>query len=122
MATAFPSVENAPAMTLPKTGRRRLDHWAVFGAFDEDRLVCAASMYPWEDAQIVDTGVLTLPPFRGKGHAHNVVRVISRYAYEQGFEPQYRCQLDNQASVALAKAAGLTLFGKWQLVSPDSAN
>jgi hypothetical protein len=29
------------------------------------------------------------------------------------FEPQYRCQLDNHASVALAKACGLTLFGKW---------
>lgn len=72
--------------------------------------------------QIAETGVLTLPPFRGKGHARNVVRAISRYAYEQGFEPQYRCQLDNQASVALAKAAGLTLFGKWQVVSPDSAN
>ncbi|OCP15872.1 acetyltransferase [Ensifer sp. LC54] len=99
-----------------------LDHWAVFGAFEQGRLVCAASMYPWEDAPIADTGVLTLPAFRGKGHARNVVRAISKYAYEQGVEPQYRCQLDNHASVALAKAAGLTLFGKWEVVSPDSTN
>ncbi len=99
-----------------------LDHWAVFGAFEQDRLVCAASMYPWEDAQIADTGVLTLPAFRSKGHARNVISAISRYAYEQGFEPQYRCQIDNHASVALAQASNLTPFGKWEVVTPDSTN
>ena len=97
-----------------------LDHWAVFGSFDDGRLVCAASMYPWEDAPIADTGVLTLPSYRGKGHARKVVRAISRYACEQGYEPQYRCQTDNLASVALAKTAGLTLFGTWEVISPDS--
>ncbi|WP_202596046.1 GNAT family N-acetyltransferase [Ensifer adhaerens] len=118
----FAAFEDAASEQDLEDAYVELDHWAVFGAFDQDRLVCAASMYPWEDAQIVDTGVLTLPPSRGKGHARNVVRAISRHAYEQGFEPQYRCQLDNQASVALAKASGLMLFGKWQVVSPDSAN
>lgn len=97
-----------------------LDHWAVFGSLDGDRLVCAASMYPWEDAPIADTGVLTLPPFRGRGHARRVVRSISRHACERGFEPQYRCQSDNAASAALAKAAGLALFGTWEVISPDS--
>lgn len=99
-----------------------LDHWAVFGSFEHNRLVSAASMYPWEDSKIADTGVLTLTDYRGKGHARRVVRSISKYAYEQGFEPQYRCQLDNYASTYLAKAAGLTLYGKWEVVSPDSAN
>ncbi|MFB6367561.1 GNAT family N-acetyltransferase [Paenibacillus elgii] len=99
-----------------------LDHWVVFGSFEQDRLVSAASMYPWEDdVQIADLGVLTLTSFRGKGHARKVVRSICKYAFDQGYEPQYRCQLDNQASVALAKAAGLTLFGKWDVISPDSA-
>jgi len=98
-----------------------LDHWAVFGSFEQNRLVCAASMYPWEgDSQIADLGVLTLTSFRGKGHARKVVRSICKYAYDQGYEPQYRCQLDNQASTSLAKAAGLTLFGKWDVVSPES--
>ncbi|WP_245637808.1 GNAT family N-acetyltransferase [Cytobacillus solani] len=97
-----------------------LDHWAVFGSFDQNRLVCAASMYPWEeDVQIADLGVLTLTLFRGKGHARKVVRSICKYAFEQGYEPQYRCQLDNEASTVLAKAAGLTLFGKWDVISPD---
>jgi RimJ/RimL family protein N-acetyltransferase len=97
-----------------------LDHWAVFGSFEQDRLVSAASMYPWENAQIADLGVLTLAPFRGKGHARKVVRSICKYVCNQGYEPQYRCQLDNQASVSLAKAAGLTLFGKWDVISPNS--
>lgn len=97
-----------------------LDHWAVFGSFEQNRLVSVASMYQWESSQIADLGVLTLMPFRGKGHARNVVRSISKYAFNQGYEPQYRCQLDNQASISLAKAAGLTLFGKWEVISPDS--
>jgi RimJ/RimL family protein N-acetyltransferase len=98
-----------------------LDHWAVFGAFDEQgSLVCAASMYPWDGQKIADLGVLTLPPHRGRGHAAKVVRAISRYACAQGYEPQYRCQLDNGASVALAKAAGFTLFGTLEVVSPET--
>ncbi|MBB6483611.1 GNAT family N-acetyltransferase [Rhizobium lusitanum] len=99
-----------------------LDHWLVFGAFEGPHLVCAASMYPWNDAPIADVGVLTLTAFRGKGHARNVMRAISRQAYAQGYEPQYRCQLDNHASMALATAIGLTEFGKWEVVATDSPN
>ncbi|AZZ92505.1 GNAT family N-acetyltransferase [Hahella sp. KA22] len=103
-----------------------LDHWEVCGAFIDDSLVCAASMYPWDSypgdhTRIADLGVLTLPPFRGKGYARKVVRAICRRASERGYEPQYRCQFDNQASASLAKAAGLTWFGKWEVISPDSA-
>jgi len=96
-----------------------LNHWAVFGAFDRGRLVCAASMYPWGGARIADTGVLTLPEFRGRGHARDVVRAISAYALSERYEPQYRCQVDNVASRALAASAGLDLFGTWEVVSPD---
>ena len=99
-----------------------LDHWAVFGAFAQDRLVTAASMYPWANARLADIGVLTLPPFRGRGHARAVVRASSRHAAQQGYEPQYRCQLDNEASVALAKASGFTHFGTWEVVSAESSD
>lgn len=94
-----------------------LDHWAVFGSFDNGRLVGASSIYQWEDAPIMDLGVLTLPVFRGKGHARRLVRAAFRYACTQGYEPQYRCQLDNAASSALAPAAGLTLFGTWDVIA-----
>ncbi|MFF8772123.1 GNAT family N-acetyltransferase [Kitasatospora sp. NPDC015120] len=97
-----------------------LDHWAVYGAFEDGRLVGAASTYPWGGAQLADLGVLTLPPHRGRGHARRLVRAISRHALTRGYEPQYRCQLDNHASVALAGSAGLTRFGTWDIVSPDS--
>src|SRR3954453_18279396 len=46
-----------------------LDHWAVFGAFREDRLVCAASMYPWGGSDLADLGVITPPGFRRQGVA-----------------------------------------------------
>ena len=94
-----------------------LDHWAVFGAIDDGRLVAAASSYPWGGALLADTGVLTLPAYRGKGHGRAVVRALSRHAYGEGYEPQYRCQLDNHASIATAAGAGLTQFGTWEVVS-----
>ncbi|MYS86725.1 GNAT family N-acetyltransferase [Streptomyces sp. SID5474] len=97
------------------------DHWAVYGAFEDGRPVCVASMYPWDDAPPADLGVLTLPPYRGRGHARRLVRAISRHALARGYQPQYRCQLDNHASVAAAGSAGLTRFGTWDVVSPDSA-
>jgi len=97
-----------------------LDHWAVFGAFAQDRMVAVASMYPWGGARIADLGVLTLPALRRRGHARALVRALCKHAAEQGYEPQYRCQLDNHASLAVAKAVGLTHFGTWEVVSPDS--
>jgi GNAT superfamily N-acetyltransferase len=96
-----------------------LDHWAVFGVFEQERLVSAASMYPWDSAAIADLGVLTLPGWRGKGYARALVRSISRHALGLAHQPQYRCQLDNSASTALARAAGFSLFGLWEVVSPD---
>lgn len=97
-----------------------LDHWAVFGAFREQQLVCAASMYPWSTSDFADLGVLTLPEFRGQGVARAVVRESFRYADSQDLEPQYRCQLDNAASRALAVSAGLTWYANWEVVSPES--
>jgi RimJ/RimL family protein N-acetyltransferase len=99
-----------------------LDHWAVFGAFADGQLVCAASMYPWDGEKIADTGVLTLPDYRGAGHARSVIQAISRYACEQGYQPQYRCQTDNLASTALAKAAGLDLYGRWEVIDSAETN
>lgn len=77
-------------------------------------------MYPWRDAPLADLGVVTLPAHRGKGHARRLVRAISRRALGREHEPQYRCQLDNHASIALAASSGLTLFGTWDIVSPGS--
>jgi RimJ/RimL family protein N-acetyltransferase len=98
-----------------------LDHWAVFGAFDEHgRLVSIGSMYPWDDEfPLADTGVLTLASARGRGHAKTLARAMFRYALTEGYEPQYRCQLDNAASNRLAASLDLQLFGQWETVMPD---
>jgi len=82
----------------------------------------AIRAYPWGNARIADIGVLTLPAHRGRGHGRAVVRALSKHAAQSGYEPQYRCQLDNHASLAVAKAAGLTHFGTWQVVSTESTD
>lgn len=91
-----------------------LDHWLVVGTFSGDSLVSAASMYPWGDTLLADLGVITLPEFRGRGLGRATVRAISAAALARGYEPQYRCQLENTASAALARAAGFALFGVWE--------
>lgn len=96
-----------------------LDHWLVFGAFVDNRLAAAASMYPWDGTRLADLGVITLPEYRGRGLGRAVVRAISAHAIAEGHEPQYRCQLDNAPSVALAESAGFTRFGEWQVIVTD---
>lgn len=96
-----------------------LDHWLVLGAFEGGKLVCAASMYPWDDSPLADLGVLTSPDYRGKGYARKVTRAICRLALENEYEPQYRCQLDNLASVALAKSVGVSLYAQWDSIAEE---
>ncbi|WP_370679170.1 GNAT family N-acetyltransferase [Comamonas sp. GB3 AK4-5] len=99
-----------------------LDDWAVFGALGQDgRLLSIASTYPWGGVPLADIGVLTLESARGNGCAKQLLRAAARHAMARGYELQYRCQLDNKAFMALAQAAGLVLFGCWEISSPDSA-
>lgn len=121
-ASAFAEFHAAASAQDHDDAYVELDHWAVFGAFVDERLVCAASAYPWNDAPIADLGVLTLAPFRGRGLARAVVRAISRHARGASYEPQYRCQQDNAASLALARACGLQLFGHWDVISADCSS
>ncbi|BBB39815.1 GNAT family N-acetyltransferase [Mycobacteroides abscessus] len=113
----FKAFESAATAQDLDDAQVELDHWAVFGSFDNGRLVAVSSIYQWEDAAIMDLGVLTLPIFRGRGHARGLVRAAFRYACTQGYEPQYRCQVTNTASSALAPVAGLTLFGTLDVIA-----
>ncbi|WP_417218696.1 GNAT family N-acetyltransferase [Arthrobacter sp.] len=106
---------NAPADDLEEA-YVELDHWSVVGGFVDDELACVASAYPWRGAALADIGVLTLPGFRGRGLARDVVRSIGCTALAQGLSPQYRCQPANTGSRAVAAAAGFTYFGQWELV------
>ncbi|OZD51043.1 hypothetical protein CH252_15775 [Rhodococcus sp. 06-1477-1B] len=93
-----------------------LDHWLVFGTFVDGRLAAAASMYPWTGTLLADLGVITLPEFRGRGLARATVLAMAAEALQRGYEPQYRCQLDNAPSVALALASGFRRFGEWVVI------
>lgn len=97
-----------------------LDHWLVFGTFIGDRLASAVSMYPWGGTRLADLGVITLPEFRGRGLGRTTVRAASSAALALGYEPQYRCQVDNFASVALARAAGFMSFGLWEVIIDEA--
>lgn len=97
------------------------DHWAVFGAFHQGELAGVASMYPWDESRLLDMGVLTAPAFRGQGHARRLIRLIHQVADEGGMALQYRCQLDNHASVAAAASAGMKAFGRWDVIFDDAA-
>jgi len=110
--------EAAPADDLDEAFVE-LDHWLAFGSFEDSRLVCAASMIPWRGTRLADLGVITLPQYRGRGLATRTVRALSARALSQGYEPQYRCQLDNEASVALASAAGFSRYGTWHVIDFD---
>lgn len=90
-----------------------LDHWAVVGAVDGDTIAAVSSAFPWEDGPLADIGVLTAPSFRGRGHARAVVRAMSRIVLERDHQPLYRCAVDNAASAAVARSAGMVRFGTW---------
>lgn len=93
-----------------------LKHWIVYGAFDGDRLVGAVSVYPWEDTKLADIGVITDDAYRGRRIATRLVQAICLEVIDRGHVPQYRCQTDNDTSIALAKAVGFTLFGQWEAI------
>lgn len=96
-----------------------LDHWLAFGCFVEDRLVSAASMYPWSGTSFADLGVITLPQFRGQGFGKQTVRAIGAQALRLDYEPQYRCQPDNASSVRLAQVSGFSQFATWDVIKSD---
>ena len=76
-------------------------------------------MIPWQGTLLSDLGVITLPQYRGRGLVTRTVRALSARALSRGYEPQYRCQLDNEASVALAAAAGFSRYGTWHVIGSD---
>ena len=95
-----------------------LDNEAVFGFIYQESLACVADYYLWPDSDLADIGVLTVPAWRGKGVASKVVESICRHALTQGLLPQYRCQLDNLASIGVAKRLGLQRYGLWTVGVP----
>ena len=113
-AAAFAEFEAANSPEDLEEAYVELDQWVVMGALAGDRILGAAAMYPWRGTTLADIGIIVRPDARGAGHARALVRAISREAYRRGHEPQYRCDVTNTASYALALSAGFSLYGTWQ--------
>ena len=58
-----------------------------------------------------EVGVDTLPAFRGRGHAGQVVSAWAAAMQARGVVPLYSAATDNAASLAVARKLGLIAFG-----------
>ncbi|MEO0595468.1 MAG: GNAT family N-acetyltransferase, partial [Chloroflexota bacterium] len=104
---------DTPALELLKTQcteEEFEDSWVSatdelsFGAFDGDRLVACASMYQlWGFA---DPGVLVDPAYRKRRLGVAVVSKICEQVIADGLVMNYRCTVDNIASMKLATRLG----------------
>lgn len=67
-----------------------------------------------DDAKsVMEVGVETVPPFRGRGYAKACLSALSQALKARGMETEYRCQRYNRASYAVAAGAGLSPVGKY---------
>jgi len=58
-----------------------------------------------------EAGVETAPPYRGRGHAAQVVAAWARAVLELGRVPLYSTSWQNEASRAVARKLSLIRFG-----------
>ncbi len=104
-ADAFARFEERATQYDKEQAQVGLSDWVAFGAFDGEDLMAITSLFAWKTSRLQDIGILTLPEYRGRGVARALVRAACRYAYTQGWDLQYRCELDNVGSRALARAS-----------------
>ncbi|MGL5276211.1 GNAT family N-acetyltransferase [Myroides sp.] len=93
-----------------------LKHWVVYGAFDGEELIGVSSAYLWNGTRLADLGVIIGEDYRDRSIATRLVQAICMDIIDKDYVPQYRCQTDNTASVALAEAVGFSLFGEWEVI------
>lgn len=66
------------------------------------------------DFRIVDLGVIVRPDQRGKGLAKKLVARACREAMRAGLIPRYRTNIDNHATIAVARALGFEPFYRFR--------
>jgi hypothetical protein len=77
----------------------------VFGVFQGEALVAAASWELWDDA-VAHIGVITHQRRRGRGHGRAVAGAIASYALSRGYIAQWQTLMSNAPSLAIARALG----------------
>lgn len=92
-------------------GEVGLDDEAIFGVFDGERIIAAASSFEWHG--FVDVGVLTDPAYRGQGVGKAVIATIVNYYLQNKDDERilfYRHETSNIGSGKIAKAVGWQRF------------
>ncbi len=124
-ARAFAAFQAANSADDLDEASVELDHWLVVGAVEPDgaggeRIVAVSSVYPWDETMLADIGILTAPDARGRGIARELVRAAARDTLARGYEPQYRCGVENAASRATGLAAGFTWWATYRVVTGEA--
>ncbi|MFX0117255.1 MAG: GNAT family N-acetyltransferase [Candidatus Hodarchaeota archaeon] len=88
-----------------------IDHELAFGAFFEQTLVAAASVYDWRGIT-GDVGVLTHPGFRRKGLGKSVVSAICEREIANDRIVQYRAHVELISSWKIPEALGFKRYFK----------
>jgi RimJ/RimL family protein N-acetyltransferase len=85
--------------------------WQPFVALVEDGRAVSVCRSARITREAHEAGVETLPEFRGKGYARDVVAGWARMVRAAGATPLYSTSWENQASRALAKKLRLEFYG-----------
>ncbi|MEV6524309.1 GNAT family N-acetyltransferase [Longispora sp. NPDC051575] len=83
---------------------------ALFGAFDEGRLLAAANLTNW-NGQPTDVGLLTRPEARRRGLATRTAAAASSHALRLHGIARFRALVDSPAAMRIAQRLGYTPYG-----------
>lgn len=85
----------------------------LVGYIKDGRLVsvCDAPDMPYMEDKIQHTGIITLEGERRKGYARCAAALSTHHLIESGICPQWECDVNNIASLELAKSLGYREFG-----------
>lgn len=108
-AAAFAAFQAHCSGEDKQQGQITLRDEMIFGAFDGERMVAAASSFEWMG--FIDFGILTDPAYRGRGLGRALIATLSRHHLKHDTRlPLYRHEATNPASGKVARAVGFQLF------------
>jgi RimJ/RimL family protein N-acetyltransferase len=82
------------------------DEEVALGLYNQGRLAAISRYAPIRDSGIADITVVVRAGERGLGYSTPLVSEIIKLALEQGYEPKYRVDESNAASIAIANRLG----------------
>lgn len=109
---AYPSVSEIGWLKAYFEGK--VDKGFFFGYIIDDEIValCDAPDMPYMEGNIQHTGIVTLPEYRRKGYAKLCAALATHHHIQSGIVPQWKCALDNIASIQVAKSIGYKEFAR----------